>query len=295
MTSIIEYISGPLIGSLIGYFTNYIAVKMLFRPHREIKLLGVRIPFTPGIIPKRQNDLAKAAGRAISQNLLTHKDLQKTLLSEESIKKISKKIISIADSEKSVSDIIKAYFGESDVMSTGVKAADFITDNILLAADRINVGKILTDIAARTIEEKRQSLGLFSFVINGSILTSLLETFEGKINQYVAENGKEKLLPQVEDMLIKCSEKPICELTQNWGIEKAEEVLRQIIRAAFAGALDDLFSETDIAGTVENKINGMNVAELEDMCLSVMKKELRAIVNLGALIGFIIGTVNSFI
>ena len=59
----------------------------------------------------------------------------------------------------------------------------------------------------------------------------------------------------------------------------------------------DLLARQDvhIAGTVESKINGMNVSELEALCLSVMKKELNAIVNLGALIGFIIGIVNSFI
>ena len=296
MTSILlKYASGPVIGSLIGYFTNYIAVKMLFRPHRAIRIFGVHLPFTPGIIPKRQNDLAKAAGRAVSQNLFTCKDLRKILLSEENMKKISENIISMSGSEKSISDVIKAYSGESDVTSIGKKAADFISDGLILAAERINVGRILTGIAADTIEEKRQSLGFFSFVINGNILTPLFETFEGKINKYVSENGKEKLLPQVENMLIKSLKKPVCELSANWDTEKAEKILPQIISKTFSAVLENAFSGIDIAGTVENKINDMNVAELEEMCLSVMKKELSAIVNLGALIGFIIGTVNSFI
>ena len=44
-------LSGPIIGAIIGYFTNYIAVKMLFYPRKEIKVFGHVLPFTPGAIP----------------------------------------------------------------------------------------------------------------------------------------------------------------------------------------------------------------------------------------------------
>ncbi len=49
----------PVLGGLIGYFTNDIAIKMLFRPYRPRYLLGQRIPFTPGLIPSNQQRLAK--------------------------------------------------------------------------------------------------------------------------------------------------------------------------------------------------------------------------------------------
>ena len=48
----------------------------------------------------------------------------------------------------------------------------------------------------------------------------------------------------------------------------------------------------DIAAVVEDKINRMDVREFEKLVLSVMKKELQAVVNLGALIGFVIGLIN---
>ena len=34
----------------IGYGTNYIAIKMLFRPRKEIRIGSCRVPFTPGVI-----------------------------------------------------------------------------------------------------------------------------------------------------------------------------------------------------------------------------------------------------
>ena len=51
----------------------------------------------------------------------------------------------------------------------------------------------------------------------------------------------------------------------------------------------------DVRGIVEAKINDMEVRELEDLVMSVMKNELQTIVNLGAVIGAIIGVVNIFI
>ena len=54
--TILEIIAGPAIGAVIGYCTNYIAVKMLFRPLKPIKIGNRTLPFTPGIIPKGQGE-----------------------------------------------------------------------------------------------------------------------------------------------------------------------------------------------------------------------------------------------
>ena len=51
----------------------------------------------------------------------------------------------------------------------------------------------------------------------------------------------------------------------------------------------------DISHIIEEKINDMEVDELEDMVMAVMKKELNTIVNLGALIGCLIGILNIFL
>ena len=67
----IQILAGPVIGAVIGYFTNYIAVKMMFRPLKPIKFKNYTLPFTPGIIPKGKDRLAKALGEAVGENLLT--------------------------------------------------------------------------------------------------------------------------------------------------------------------------------------------------------------------------------
>lgn len=65
------YITPPIAGGIIGYYTNDIAIKMLFRPYRAIYIGGRRIPFTPGLIPRNQARLAQNIANAIMDSLLT--------------------------------------------------------------------------------------------------------------------------------------------------------------------------------------------------------------------------------
>ncbi|HAZ49486.1 MAG TPA: DUF445 domain-containing protein [Cyanobacteria bacterium UBA11369] len=71
------YISPPILGAIIGYFTNDIAIKMLFRPYRAIYIGKRRLPFTPGLIPANQERLAKRVSDTIMGSLLTPEELQK--------------------------------------------------------------------------------------------------------------------------------------------------------------------------------------------------------------------------
>ena len=66
----------PLVGALIGYVTNTIAVTMLFRPHRPISILGFRLQ---GLIPKRQPDLARKIGQVVGTHLVEGSDLRHAL------------------------------------------------------------------------------------------------------------------------------------------------------------------------------------------------------------------------
>ena len=63
------YIIPPLVGGVIGYVTNDIAIRMVFRPHTAKHIMGRRVPFTPGIIPKEKGRIAEAVGTAIRDNI----------------------------------------------------------------------------------------------------------------------------------------------------------------------------------------------------------------------------------
>lgn len=73
------YALPPLLGAVIGFVTNAIAIKMLFRPLRKVRILGIPLPFTPGIIPRRRHELAESISRMVSRELLTEEALRKRL------------------------------------------------------------------------------------------------------------------------------------------------------------------------------------------------------------------------
>ena len=70
-------------GALAGGLTNTVAIWMLFHPYRPLRVLGVRIPFLQGAIPKNQARLAAAIGRTVGNRLLTEEDLTRVLAEPE--------------------------------------------------------------------------------------------------------------------------------------------------------------------------------------------------------------------
>lgn len=75
----------PVISAFIGWFTNWIAVKMLFHPRLPRKILGITFH---GIFPKRQKVFAEKLGRLVSQELLSFQDIEEKITSKENIQKL---------------------------------------------------------------------------------------------------------------------------------------------------------------------------------------------------------------
>jgi len=70
------------IGALIGSVTNFVAIRMLFRPYNPIYIFGKKLPFTPGLIPKRRAELAEQLGKMVVDHLLTVESIQQRILTE---------------------------------------------------------------------------------------------------------------------------------------------------------------------------------------------------------------------
>ena len=71
----LPYLIPPILGGIIGYVTNYIAIRMLFRPLKAWRILGLRMPLTPGIIPSKRGELAIKMGEMVGDHLLTADDV----------------------------------------------------------------------------------------------------------------------------------------------------------------------------------------------------------------------------
>jgi uncharacterized membrane protein YheB (UPF0754 family) len=70
----------PFVGAFIGWLTNYVAIKMLFRPREPWRFLGLSLQ---GVMPKRQRDIALKIGEVVEEELLKSEDILKAINTEE--------------------------------------------------------------------------------------------------------------------------------------------------------------------------------------------------------------------
>ncbi|ENK0838153.1 DUF445 family protein [Clostridium botulinum] len=108
-----KFLIASIIGGIIGYLTNWIAIKMLFRPYEEKKIFGMKVPFTPGLIPKEKTRIAKSVGNAIGEHLLSSEIIVKSLCSENMNNRlkiwIRQKVYSLITTKKTLEDKFKEF------------------------------------------------------------------------------------------------------------------------------------------------------------------------------------------
>jgi uncharacterized membrane protein YheB (UPF0754 family) len=75
----------PLISAFIGWFTNWIAIKMLFHPKEPKKILGITFH---GIFPKRQQQFAEKLGKLVSEELLSFKEIEEKIINPDNLSKM---------------------------------------------------------------------------------------------------------------------------------------------------------------------------------------------------------------
>lgn len=101
----------PVLGAIIGYFTNWLAIKMVFRPYEEKRIFGIKVPFTPGLIAVERPRITKQIGYVVSNHLLTDDDLKNSILKLDFYSATKKSITRFLDylknSELTIDDVLK--------------------------------------------------------------------------------------------------------------------------------------------------------------------------------------------
>ncbi|WP_107669710.1 DUF445 domain-containing protein [Cyanothece sp. BG0011] len=189
----------PIAGSIIGYFTNDIAINMLFRPYKAIYIGKRRLPFTPGLIPRNQGRLAQKVSDTIMGSLLTPEELQKLakrLLKTERVKAAILWLLNLgiqqvkSDKEqktaKILSGILEDLFSQSlpRLLKALARRQDFLEDQINQIFDQILLDFKLTDTQARQFAD-----WLLEGVLPPEILRQALVDFLTERNIQVIDEG----------------------------------------------------------------------------------------------------------
>lgn len=295
-----KLITTPLIGAVIGYATNWVAVKMLFRPRKEICVFGRRLPFTPGVIPRGKARLARAIGRAVEEQLLTAEVLKEVLLSSEKKERLRSEVSAFLEkerkSEESLCQAAQRLLPEERIDDFVESAEETVTDMVYDKVLQMNVGEIIADKVMESAREKLKD-SMFGMMLGGSVLEPIVRQVEEKINAYVAEYGRgvieQMVLEESEKLQAKTVGETVCRV-EEYGVDIPSVVLAQY-ETMVAEKLPQILGSLQLSAVVEERINAMEVEQVEELMLSIMKKELSAVVNLGALIGLILGLINAAI
>lgn len=291
---ILKIISGPILGSIIGYGTNLLAIKMLFRPYREIRIAGKRIPFTPGIIPKRKPEIAKAVGNVVGNELFTKEDILKSLMNEDVQNNLVQKILDkLYSNDKTISENLLILTDEQKYELTKNSLIEEITTKIQNAILNINVGEIISKEAKIAVKEQ-VSNPLIKMFLNDNMIDNFIGPIENRVKVYIQTSGKEVIKNAVESEIKNIENLRTPELLNKFNLdeEKLNNIIKNMYDKFLKLGIDKLLENIDISRIVEEKINEMKIEDLEKLILKIMKKELNAIVNLGAFLGFLIGLLN---
>lgn len=196
MNNIIRILILAVIGGLIGYITNVIAIKLIFRPINPIKIPILNIEII-GMIPKRKTEIATNIAKVVEEQFIS---------------------------------------------------VDEITDNIITEQDKQH---IIDYIKVRVKLILSETMTLIPSTIRNLVQNYVSEIIEDEIREGIDELS--------EEMIIK---------TKN---------------------------RINIKEIIENKINELDLYELETIILQIVKNELRHIEVLGLILGFFIGIVQGII
>jgi len=293
------YITAPLVGALIGYITNWVAIKMLFRPRTAKYLFGIRLPFTPGMIPREKSRIAKSIGLAVGEKLLNKDIIMNTLISPDFHEKfeqlIRKKTDELKENTTSIQAAAQNLLGAEISETIMIKIQNYISHFL---KEKIKDPEVITKITAyisKSIDqyiEKQLSNPLIRMALsfNSSIVQSIKDTVISKVSDLLYSDSHEWIDELVQDQIASVKTMEIKELIQKIDdMDTVQRVMTNILDNIIGQNIEYIIQAINIPAVIEKQINDYNVFEVEELILNIVDKELKAIIWLGAFLGFIMG------
>lgn len=302
-------LSMAIIGALIGGATNYLAIKMLFKPHRAIYIGRWRLPFTPGLIPKRRNDLARSLGKTVTEHLLTPQGMQARLIDEGFRMKVNiwvkREVLRFIRSDRTPRQLLSDLNITVDINDLHEKTAGFLSRQLEKQTDK-ELGSLLpielkekTELAAGRAASHIQQM-LLAYVDSydgrrkiqelvqnffqgrgflGSMLSSFMDPNSAvdKIQPVIMESiGAEGTYRWLHQLLAgemdKLLSKKVGEVTEAIGVDMVDDAIHQLIRKSIP--FDELL-DTPIHVYMENAEDKV----VEDKLTVLVRRILRRLAD----------------
>jgi len=305
MKAVLVWIIPPLVGAVIGYVTNAIAIKMLFRPLNEKRFFGIKLPFTPGILPRERGKLAASIGRMVEQELITPGVLRDRLAKNDVQVKIETAVANYTGqmAERPLSQLLEEKPGDFPIMPL---VKNFINSEIFdsLLESIITIwlrgGELSSEgkrNSASWVKSRMRDFGsLFvpaaKNLIRIGIDRDLKNQVDGEISVY--RMAMDTILEKYPGITLR----EFLSLGKQQKLEIDSFMAVKTV-STLNDNIDEALSSVDIKKLVSDRIDTLEMVRVEKIILDIMAGQLKWInffgAILGALIGFIQVLINIFI
>ena len=291
INEILHYISGPLIGAVIGSMTNYLAIKMLFRPLKPVKIGKFTLPLTPGIIPRRQEKLADSLSDTVYKNFFTNSDIEGIFMSDEMADRFSDGIYRRL-TELDIGSV-KEVMDETALLN--LKKQLYIRiHTAVLGAD---ISQIFENEVRKIIQSGFSNELLSSILMNDDIAVKIAGYAGDKLTEYLMYHDLELIWPILNELEKEMLDIDTEDAMQLVGVN--QDMIRGIIKKGYLRFMQNAKSAIaegfHMKQFIYDKIMELDPGEIEKHVNNSIKRELNYLVYLGGLLGLIIGIVNIFI
>lgn len=250
----VRYIIPVIVGAIIGYITNWLAIKMLFRPHEEKRFLGFHIPLTPGLIPKERTRIAKSVGETVGVYLLSPEIILSNISDdkvEASIKRwVKSNIYKLRKENRSIKYFISNLsYGKSKDVLSGLKKriGEFVCTEI--RKDKFKNG-VMDLIKEHILGESKKSLYTFIDERLGLLLSEI--STSNDVRNLLKNDIEDKLIELTRD------ERRLSEVipesfinTIKYSIKEHGEDIANVLR----DILDDEITEMKIKESIKKQVS----------------------------------------
>ena len=307
MKTLLLFTIPPAAGAIIGFVTNVIAIRMLFRPLKEIRFLGLRLPFTPGILPKQRHKLAQSIGAMVERELLTH-EILRLRLARDDVRAQIKNALSLFTENFFSKTPDKLLEGREDILAQRITGA-FETLYPSFSGSLVNFlngDEIRRELEARgrvfltKIFLQLNTLQRF-FLAAGQYDLTLQEKMPEIIEELIL-NVRELLKDdKIKNLLVWTVSSSFGEIIggqKNVGVlfniseddkKKLDDYLFDKLMSAADGQIENMFSSINIKTLVSERIDSLDMLRVERIILDVMADQFKWINIFGGILGFLIG------
>lgn len=293
----LEYILPPVIGGVIGCITNDLAIRMLFHPRKPIYIGKWHVPFTPGLIVQQKGRIAKAIGSVVGRQLLSADAIRELALSEETVAHLEQSmraaLCRAAQEEASFRELLGENFSAQSIDGCTARVCE---EGTRLLSDRLLSGQMSRAISmevTRGMQERMRGTFL-GRMMDDTVMETLQESMAGIIQRKMEEKAPEMISSELTRAAKQLLDTPVCDLAAPYAarIDELTHLIVQAYRGVLGSHLEKVLEKVDVAAIVEAKVNSFSAEQMEGLIFGMMKRELKAIVWLGGLLGFLMGFVN---